>query len=215
MRRESSFALALALALALLAGACSGSTGAPDSGIDAGPREGSCDVGTTPDPLPQIAGSFAIAEGDGGLAIPVPAGGDPEGLWVFDRATFYVSAAAAAMFDLEASTIEGSAWMNITATEFALDWRFVTTLMGTVAGTIVRPSSTQIRASYTLDGATFIADPICAQSNAVMAPRDGGTAGTSMLEFTRMGDSITVVSRLSGAAGTITIVLEGTRRTTP
>lgn len=227
MRSLSSFALA---ASALLAVACSTSTAPSDAGpgadrfvpdmpdagpIDSGPPDGGCDVGDPPDPLPEIMGGFAIAEGDGGSAIPMATGGDPVGLWVFDRATFYVPSAAASMFDVEASTVDGTAWIDITADEFALDWRFVTTLMGTIGGTIVRPSSTQIRATYVLDGATFVPTPICAQSSAMMAPTDGGTAGTSMLSFSQSGDSITVISRLSGMAGMITIVLEGTRRTAP
>ena len=211
----------LLLAIALLA-ACGGDPAPPDGGPtldafvpdedagpdDAGPVEvdGGCDVGEVPDPLPAIAGGFGVEGGDAGSVVPAATGGDPVGLWVFDRATFYVGPTAAGMFDEDASTVEGTAWLEVTEAEFALDWRFVTTLMGTPAGTIVRPSSTQIRASYTLDGATFVATPICVQSGS-------GGDGETMLAFSQSGDTLTAVSHLSGPTGMITIVLEGTRRT--
>src|SRR5688500_7128622 len=74
---------------------------------DAGPVEvdGGCDVGEVPDPLPAIAGGFGVEGGGAGSVVPVPTGGDPVGLWVFDRATFYVGPAAAEMFDEDASTV--------------------------------------------------------------------------------------------------------------
>lgn len=225
--RMPRLALGLALVSLPIALGCSSSSTPSDAGIDAfvpgetdsGPADagqvavdgGGCDVGTPPDPLPEVTGGFAVDDPDAGSSVPVPAGGDPIGLWVFDTATFWVAPGAAAMFDEDTSTVDGTAWLEVTATEFALDWRFVTTLMGTLGGTIVRPSSTQIRATYTLDGASFVPDPICAQSSAGAAS-DGGTAGMSMLSFTQSGDSITAISRVSGPTGMITIVLEGTRR---
>lgn len=178
---------------------------------DAGPPDGGCDVSPAPDALPAIAGGFAIDGADGGIAIPVVTGGDPTGVWVFDDATFFVPESSAAMFDVETSTVTGTAWAALDGTEMRLDFRFDTTLMGTIAGTIIRPSSTQIRGTYVVDGASIDTTPICSQSTA-MTSGGGGMAG---LEFSIDGDDAIVISRLSGAAGSIVIVLEGTRRTTP
>lgn len=177
--------------------------------IDSGPPDGGCDIAPIPGALPTILGGLAVSETDGGSAIPVATGGDPVGLWVFDRATFYVSPTAATMFDVATSTVEGTAWVAVDADEARLDFRFVTTLMGTPAGTIVRPSSTQVRATYTVDGPSVSFEAICAQSSA------GSSSGSTTQQFSVDGDAVTWITQISGAAGPITIVLEGTRRTTP
>ncbi len=178
---------------------------------DAGPPDGGCDVSPIPDPLPAIAGGFEVEGGDGGVMVPVATGGDPSGVWVFGDATFYVQPAAASMFDIETSTVTGTAWAAFDGTEARLDYRFETTLMGTLAGTIIRPSSTQIRGTYVVDGASIDITPICSQSTAMMS----GGGGMATLEASIDGDSATLISHISGPSGTITIVLEGTRRTTP
>lgn len=183
----------------------------PDAGPsdeDAGPPDGGCDVSPEPDSLPAIAGGFAIADdGDGGSNIPVATGGDPTGTWVFDDATFYVTSAAAEMFDESASTVTGTAWVALDGTEARLDFDLVTTLEGTLAGTIVRPSSTQVRGTYEVEGSSIVITRSCAQSTAA------GGGGATGLEFSIDGDQGTLITTLSGATGMITIVLEGTRRT--
>lgn len=212
------------LALALAAAGCSEPSSLPtDAGVDApsgetdagpgetdaGPPDGGCDVSPIPGSLPAIAGGFAVEDPDAGSSVPVATGGDPTGTWVFDDATFWVPPAAAAMFDPARSTVTGTAWAALDGSELRLDFRFETTLMGTIAGTIVRPSSTQIRGTYVVDGAMVDVTPICAQGGSA----SGG--GSADLSFSIEGDDATLISRLSGPSGMITIVLTGTRRTTP
>lgn len=195
-------------------GSDSGGTPSVDASVDAGPPDGGCDVSPEPADLPALTGGFAVLGADGGIELPTATGGDPTGTFVFDRATFWVGPAQAEMFDESISTVEGSAWAAFDGTEARIDFEFVTSLMGTVVGTLVRPSSTQIRGSYVLDEAFIVITPSCRQSSA-MAPAasDGGVAGSADLQFSQTGDDMTLISRLSGPGGMITIVLEGTRRT--
>ncbi|UJR79945.1 hypothetical protein [Sandaracinus amylolyticus] len=180
---------------------------------DAGEPDGGCDVSPEPTELPDIAGGFAVADdGDGGSNVPVATGGDPTGTWVFDDATFYVSSTAAGMFDIETSTVTGSAWAAFDGTEARLDFEFVTTLEGTLAGTLVRPSSTQIRGSYVVEGTSIGITPTCAQSSAGGAGGGGSARG---LAFSMDGDDGRLITTITGTAGEITIVLDGTRRGTP
>lgn len=222
--RSASILLSIPYALAIIA--CGEPTTTPpadaghdapmtppvDAGVelDAGPPDGGCDVSPIPDPLPAIAGGFMVDDADGGTIVPPATGGDPTGVWVFEDATFYVGPAAASMFDVESSTVTGTAWASFDGTEARLDYRFETTLRGTLAGTLIRPSSTQIRGTYVVDGVSIDITPICAQTTAMET--GGGGAG---LDFSIDGDNATLISRLSGGSGTITIVLQGTRRTTP
>ncbi|AKF07468.1 hypothetical protein DB32_004617 [Sandaracinus amylolyticus] len=204
--------------------ACGGESDAPDDAgaridaqteiVDAGApaADAGCDVSPEPDAVPEIAGGFDVATVDGGSNVPVATGGDPTGTWVFDEATFYVSETAATMFDREASTVGGRAWAAFDGTEARLDFEFVTTLNGTPAGTIVRPSSTQIRGTYEVDGSAIVITPACAQSSAGGAG-GGGSAGG--LQFSMDGDVGRLITSVSGTAGMITIVLDGTRRGTP
>jgi hypothetical protein len=191
----------------------SGSTPGIDASVDAGPADGGCDVSPEPADLPALEGGFAVLGADGGIELPSATGGDPTGTFVFERATFWVGAAQAEMFDESISTVEGSAWAAFDGTEARIDFEFVTSLMGTVVGTLVRPSSTQIRGSYTLDEAFIVITPSCRQSSAMAPAGDGGVAGSADLQFSQSGDELTLISRLSGPTGMITIVLEGTRRT--
>jgi hypothetical protein len=216
MRRFGS----LFLVLALLAVGCGDEPSpATDAGtdafvappVDAGGSEPDggpmgCDVSPLPDPLGEFVGTFAVlGDADGGTELPVATGGDLTGMWVIESATFFVGPAAAEMFDEEASRVNGTAWLAFDGEEMRLDYRFVTTLEGTLAGTILRPTSTQIRGGYTLDDARIVVTPTCVAP----PPTSGGSAG---LQFSVEGDQGTFISSISGASGNITIVLQGTRR---
>jgi hypothetical protein len=182
--------------------------------VDAGAPEASppadaatCDIGPAPPGTTPLVGSFALLD-DAGAGPQVPSGGDPKGEWLITKATFWISESAASMFDKDASKVEGTAWAVVTDTEIRLDFDLTTTLAGTAAGTVVRPSRIATSGTYAVSGARVVINPVCSLSS--------GPSGAAApdLEFTSDADGGTgfFVTRSSGQAGTVTVVWEGTRR---
>jgi hypothetical protein len=178
----------------------------PDSGSDAG----AC-LENEPSDVPELRGGFRVRDADGGMATPTGLGGNPAGVWTFDRLTFWVRPEAATMFDPDASTVHGRAWASFVGDQVQLSYSFVTRLAGTVAGTITRPNTTIMRGVFRQDGADIQTLPYCGTFSS--EPQPDAAVRSANLSFTQSGDTIMLISELSGGAdGDLVLVLEGTRR---
>lgn len=180
---------------------------ASDVGFDSNAPDTRCDVSPVPDVLPALSADFQLDDATLGTSAPVMTGGDPVGVWVFDRGTFWVDRTANAMFNRYASSVAGTAWIAITATEFRLDYELVTTLAGTEAGTIVQQNVTRAHARWRLDREQI--EPtglVCAESNQATVGDPG------RVTFTRVDDThLTLLTVVPLEAGMTTIELHGTR----
>lgn len=202
-------------ALALLAGCANATTpsdagrDAPivDAGFDTNAPDTHCDVSPTPSPLPALSADFQLNDPAVGTVVPTMTGGDPVGVWAFDAGTFWVDATGNAMFNRYASSVTGTAWIAIDATDFRLDYEFVVTLAGTEAGTIVQQNITRAYARWRLDREQI--EPtglVCAESN-TPAYADPGR-----VTFTRVdADHLVLLTEVPMMTGLTIIELHGTR----
>lgn len=223
----------VAIAIVFVAAGCSssssdssGSSDAPaDAGVDAAepldagatpeaspPADaGACEVGPAPQGITPLTGGFALLD-DAGAGPPMASGGEAKGEWLITKATVWVAESAAAMFDKDASKVEGTAWAVVTDTEVRLDFDLTTTLAGTAAGTLVRQSRIATSGTYTISGTRLVIKPECTLSSA-----SNGPATPPDLELTSDPDGGTgfFITRSSGQFGMVTVVWEGKRRSSP
>jgi hypothetical protein len=176
-----------------------------DGGRDVGDPDAGCDVSPAPSPLPAFHADFQLDDAASGTSVPTMTGGDPVGVWVFDHGTFWVGIDANAMFNRYASSVAGTAWIAIDATDFRLEYDFVTTLAGTAAGTLVQPSTTRAHARWRLDREQIEPTGLVCQESNQMAYADPGR-----VTFTRTGDHLTLLTVVPMATGATILQLEGT-----
>lgn len=212
--RAASLLLTTLAACAPAPAAVDAASGAADAGTDAaepadastaldtGPR---CDVSPAPADLVALTGEFVPLDADAGSPIPVQTGGDPTGVWRIDHVTFYTAPETAGMYDPAGSSIDGTAWVVVDATELRMELHFDLTLAGTPAGTIRRLQTTDIRGTYTTNGAMLMLTPECV-APAPMTPSSGLTT-----TFSAGPSDGTLVLTTSGMLGATTLVLSGTR----
>jgi hypothetical protein len=202
------------LSIGLLAG-CPSTTATPDApsspdafveAIDAptqAPDAPRCDLAPIPSPLPMLESAFVVQSET--VMPPVPSGdGDPNGTWLFDQVSFYVSAEAGMNFDPTMSSVEGTAWLAFDGSEVRLEMSLVVMLADTLAGDITRTTETRIRGTYTMSGAEVVFTPSCVES-AMM------TGAAPSFDFGVEAERGTLVIQTMGMLGTTTIVLEGSR----
>ncbi len=210
--------LRLLLTLAWLSGCAVSSTPADagsdartaDVGIDVNAPDASCDISPTPASLPAFTADFQLNDAAFGRSVPVMSGGNPVGVWVFDHGTFWVDLGANAMFNRYASSVAGTAWIAVDATEFRLEYDFVTTLAGTEAGTIVQETSTRVRARWRLDREQIEPTGLVCAGYTQAAYADPGR-----VTFTRTGDHLTLLTEVPMSAGMTILQLEGTLSSAP
>lgn len=141
------------------------------------------------------------------MTIPVMTGGDPVGVWAFDHGTFWVDSANDAMFNRFASSVGGTAWIAIDAHEFRLDYDFITTLVGTEAGTVVQDNHTRAYARWRLDREQIEPTGLVCADSTLAAAGDPGR-----VTFTRVdADHIVVLTDVPMDTGMTVIELHGTR----
>ena len=204
------------IAIAMMLAGCAASTTsvadagtdarANDAGLDVMSPDTHCDLLPEPRATPTLMAGFAENDPAHGFAPPMMTGGDPIGMWVFDHGTFWIDTTANTMFNRFASSVSGTAWIAITATEFRLDYDLTITLAQTAAGTIVQHNLTRVRARWRLDREQI--EPIglvCGESN----PSPVGDPGR--VTFTRRDAThLTLTTEVPQPTGTTIIVLEGT-----
>lgn len=137
---------------------------------------------------------------------PATTGGDPTGTWIFERASFYVSATAGEMFDAEMSTVGGTAWAAFDGTQARLEMDLALRLADTIGGDVSRNTRTRIRGAYVAEGDAVRFMPSCIEAPMMMAGASAPAFGLSV-----EGDRGVLVIRSMGMLGPTTIVLEGTR----
>ena len=207
--------------MTLLLGACNSAPASSDSGpLDAGasdvgadvglPDTGpACDVSPAPDMLPMLVGELTPLVADAGSPIPAQTGGDPTGVWRIDHATFYTAPSTAGMFDPMRSSITGTGWIVVSATELRLELSLEVTIAGTIAGTIHRHQVTDIRGAYATSGNTLDVTVQC-----VSPPSSMMMSGMFQPQFTSSGATGTLVLVTNGMMGMTTILLHGARSAT-
>ena len=172
--------------------------------VDAPPL---CDVSPAPSGLSMLTGGFVVLGADGVLPIPAQTGGDPTGVWRFDRITIYTESASAGMFDPATSTISGTGWVVVEGNLLRLELTLDVALMGTVAGTVRRHTVTSIRGTFVVLDASLMLTPEC------ISPAPTGAAAAPM--FTAgMDGTGTILLTTMGMLGTNRIVLNGVRTAT-
>ncbi len=179
----------------------------PASSEGGGPKEPTypplpCNVDPIPADLPAIDGTLKGLDEAAGSAPAPSTGGDPKGLWYVDSITTYLPKNLASFVDLDQSTLVGKGFF-----EFGEDGSFrqmtqtSTTLITGAAGTIEQPPSSRSAAgSFAVSGSAITFTSTC--------PEDG----TSTSQFSVNGDKLTVVSEQKIQQGTLTLVLEASRK---
>ena len=168
--------------------------------IDAAPL---CSVTPAPSGLLALTGTFQELPASGPSPIPVQTGGDPTGVWRFDRATIFTAPGSSAMFDAATSSIEGTGWAVLEGNALRLEMTLNLTVRGTVAGTVRRHNVTTIRGTFAVSEATLMITPECIEPMPM--------AGMSATTFTASGTTGSLVLTTSGMLGTNQILLTGTR----
>lgn len=180
--------------------------GPVDVGIDAYAPDTHCDVLPAPTTIPTLMGVFDENDGSPGHTPEVMTGGDPTGVWVFDHGTFWVDPIANSMFNRFGSSVSGTAWIAIDATDFRLEYELVSTLAGTQIGTIEQHSLARAHARWRLDHEQI--EPsglVCSE----MDPPGVGDPGR--MTFTRVDAThLTLETNVPQTTGTLVMVLEGT-----
>lgn len=177
--------------------------GSKDSGPDA---PTTCDVAPLPTNVPAITSSVIIADADGGGVPPTSSGGDEKGVWLYSKVSIYLEASAKGAVDPVASTITGGGWLALDGTRYRTSSSTETTLVTSVAGTIVRGTSTIAYGTYSYASAggalTFTSE--CRVSNSDL--------GGSPLGFTRLTDTTArLVVTTQNALGNFIIVTDLTK----
>ncbi len=189
-----------------------------DGGADAAPTADaapatdgglSCDVTPAPAGLVPLTGELVPLDADGGMPVPAQSGGDPTGVWRIEHVTIFTGPGTGSMYDPSTSSIAGTAWIVADGTELRMELALDVTLAGTAAGTIRRHQVTDIRGTYTTNGAMLSLAPEC------VAPPPTMTSATGLdTQFTAGPSRGTLVLTTNGMLGENTIVLTGTRMPT-
>lgn len=160
-----------------------------------------CDIGEIPSDLPSINGTLKALDEAAGSAPAPSTGGDPKGLWYVDNITTYLPKNLAGLVDLDASSLVGKGLF-----EFREDGTFrqmsqtFSTLVTGAAGTIEQPTSRSAVGTFAVGGTDLNFTSTCPEN------------GTSSSGFSVQGDKLTVVSQQKIQQGTITLVLEASRK---
>ena len=207
----------ISILMVCFATACSSEVGGGGGG--AATPENHCLLdGADPVAPAQVQGAIEFY-GDTSGALPALGGGDPIGGWAVDSFSLYLPDAVSSAVNVEASTLSGRSWVEMTADgQFRLSFDLLLRILVGETPIIDNPVIAGGIGSYTMGGNSVQISEDCFFAEGLDEAQEMGTSGTEMdtfdrnINFESTGDTGRFLIRLNTDFGELALLMNVSRR---